>query len=369
MQVTIRRADLVEGLELLKEMCPIRFLELGRGVLVTATDHSVVLEMTDDIHWGRVVLDRVAVGSQGKVATDPRLLSDLVRKLEEDEVELVADRRSLLLRASQSKYALRVFDTDLCQPFPDFPMALDIITERRTFAKLVERVAFLPIADPTLGKPALAGVFLEATDSILALSSSDGVRYVRGTVPAKMASARNFSFLLHPQTLKRVAALSLLAGSEVEIGFSENCVYIVCGMARFRSPLLEGHFPSTQGLYASVQMEACIETDAPPLGEAISRLLLFAEYSPNHPIRLSNSNTSSLLTTKTETGLAEETIGVRLTSGKPFHVTLNGKLFAEIISRVKAPTYEIKYYGAWAPVCVVPSDEKSLTVWMLPLKG
>jgi DNA polymerase III sliding clamp (beta) subunit (PCNA family) len=369
MKVTIRRAHLVEALDLLKELCPLRFRELERGVLITVSGSSVTLEVTDDVHWGKVTIDRVAIEEEGIVSTDPRILSDLVRKMEADEVELLKEKRGLVVRATDSKYRLRLFDPDLHPTFPLFPDTFTHTIERRALSLLIDRVAIVAQADRSLeDKP--SGIWLRTDSGKLRLYSTDKIRFIHGSVSVTTNSPDMPPVLLSPQSLKRVASVSLLAGADVNIKVDYNCIYIRCGNTLFRSPPYEGKFSGFYNDLEGFPVPANrIEVDSTVLSEAVSRLLLVASISAHNPIAFHAQSASCLLTTETEAGDAEEKVGSTRLAGENFRVHLNGRILSDVLTKMKAPKFIIASDSGRLALCLIPTDQPDLRVWILPIKS
>lgn len=238
------------------------------------------------------VSSKVTIGVQaqeaGKVLVPGRLLSEIVRSLPAQPVDLKLEGGRVVLTCGAARFTLPTMAVEDYPSLPEMPDTAGTV-ESSVFADAVAQVALAAGRDDTL--PVLTGVRVEIEDDQLTLAATDRYRLAVRTLPWKpQVSGLSTTALVPARTLADTAK-ALTTAPEVILALAtgaagEGMVGFEGSGRRTTSRLLEGEFPKYRSLLpAESSARATITTAS--FVEAVKRVALVAER--NTPVRLSFS--------------------------------------------------------------------------------
>lgn len=240
------------------------------GVLVELSDSDLTLTTTDLELTTRVRL--VLTGEAGKVLVPARLLSEIVRKLSSEEVELITDNGTVRIAGGRAKYEIRSL------PPEDFPQ-IDAPSDTRSLTldgsvlgKAFSQVTTAASRDET--RPVLTGVLFEGAGDELRIVATDSYRLAVRTLPAP--GVGDLKVLVPARAVSEVARLG--PSEEVRIEISSSLIGFHVGDASIQSRLIEGEFPSYNQLIPAEQPNT-LRIGKEPFVESLNRMAVMAQDS------------------------------------------------------------------------------------------
>ena len=321
-------------------------LELGPdGLEVSGFDYEVS---------SRVRLDVVAQET-GRVLVPGRLLSDIVRSLPAQPVDLRVEGSRVVLTCGPARFTLPTLPVEDYPALPAMPQTAGTLGSD-VFAAAVAQVALAAGRDDTL--PVLTGVRFEIEGETLTLAATDRYRLAVRTLPWRPASSDISTTALVPARTLADTARALASGPEVTLaltsaqgtGTSEGMIGFEGAGRRTTSRLLEGEFPKYRSLLPS-ESTAVAEIATAPFVEAVKRVALVA--ARNAPVRLGFSTDGVVL----EAGGADDAQASEQlecgwegsASGEPFSIAFNPQYLLDGLGAVDSDTTTLSFTGPTRP--------------------
>ena len=321
-------------------------LEVGPdGLEVSGFDYEVS---------SRVRLPATADES-GRVLVPGRLLSDIVRSLPAQPVDLRLEGTRVVLTCGPARFTLPTLPVEDYPALPAMPETVGTLGSD-AFAAAVAQVALAAGRDDTL--PVLTGVRFEIEGDTLTLAATDRYRLAVRTLPWRPAVPDVSTTALVPARTLAETARALAAAPEVVValsqgsggGSSEGMIGFEGAGRRTTSRLLEGEFPKYRSLLPN-DSTALAEVATAPFVEAVKRVALVA--ARNAPVRLSFSADGVVL----EAGGADDAQASEQlecgwegpASSEPFSIAFNPQYLLDGLGAVDSDTTTLSFTGPTRP--------------------
>ena len=285
MELRVERDALADAVVWTARSLPARPpMQVLLGLLLETTDAGLSVSGFDYEVSSRITVD-AQVPDGGRVLVPGRLLSDIVRSLPAQPVDLRVEGGRVVLTCGAARFTLPTMQVDDYPSLPDMPATAGTL-ESDVFAAAVGQVALAAGRDDTL--PVLTGVRVEIEGDSLTLAATDRYRLAVRTLSWRPTTPDLSTTALVPARTLADVAKALTSGPEVSVALAtgsagEGMVGFEGAGRRTTSRLLEGEFPKYRSLLPS-ESSAVAEVEVGPFVEAVKRVALVAER--NTPVRL-----------------------------------------------------------------------------------
>jgi DNA polymerase-3 subunit beta len=336
------------------------------GLLLEVGDDGLEISGFDYEVSSRVRLD-VTSDASGKVLVPGRLLSDIVRSLPAQPVDLRVEGTRVVLTCGPARFTLPTLPVEDYPALPAMPATAGTLGSD-VFAAAVAQVALAAGRDDTL--PVLTGVRFEIEGETLTLAATDRYRLAVRTLPWRPEDASVSTTALVPARTLSETARALTAGPEVTLalatGGSEGMIGFEGGVGgtarRTTSRLLEGEFPKYRSLLPS-ESTAVAEIATAPFAEAVKRVALVA--ARNAPVRLGFSADGVVL----EAGGADDAQASEQlectwegsASSEPFQIAFNPQYLLDGLGAVDSDTTTLSFTGPTRPAVLTGKRDADVT--------
>ena len=286
MELRVERDALADAVVWTARSLPTRPpMQVLLGLLLETTDDGLSVSGFDYEVSSQIRVD-VTTAEPGRVLVPGRLLSDIVRALPAQPVDLRLEGTRVVLTCGAARFTLPTL------PVEDYPALPAMPTSAGTFesdvlAAAVAQVALAAGRDDTL--PVLTGVRVEIDGDTITLAATDRYRLAVRTLAWKPEQPGLMATALVPAKTLADTAKALASGPEVVLALSsgsgagEGMIGFEGGGRRTTSRLLEGEFPKYRSLLPT-ESSAFASLATGPLVEAVKRVALVA--ARNAPVRL-----------------------------------------------------------------------------------
>jgi DNA polymerase-3 subunit beta len=301
----------------------------------------------------RVRLD-VTADEPGRMLVPGRLLSEIVRSLPAQPVELRVEGTRVVLTCGAARFTLPTLPVEDYPELPAMPAVAGTLGSD-VFAAAVAQVALAAGRDDTL--PVLTGVRFEIEGETLTLAATDRYRLAVRTLPWRPVDPSISTTALVPARTLSETARALTAAPEVTLALSsasghEGMIGFEGAGRRTTSRLLEGEFPKYRSLLPS-ESTAVAEVATGPFAETVKRVALVA--ARNAPVRLGFSADGLVL----EAGGADDAQasehlecsweGPAAETGEPFQIAFNPQYLLDGLGAVDSDTTTLSFTGPTRP--------------------
>jgi DNA polymerase-3 subunit beta len=298
MELRVERDALADAVVWTARSLPARPpMQVLLGLLLETSEHGLSVSGFDYEVSSQISVE-VTTAEPGRVLVPGRLLSDIVRSLPPQPVELRLEGSRVVLTCGAARFTLPTLPVEDYPALPAMPTTAGSL-ESDVFGAAVAQVALAAGRDDTL--PVLTGVRIEIEGDQLTLAATDRYRLAVRTLQWKPQQPDLSATALVPARTLADTAKALTNGPEVTLALStagagEGMIgfegFANGSSRRTTSRLLEGEFPKYRSLLPS-ESSSHAEVETAPLVEAVKRVALVA--ARNAPVRLSFSADGVLL--------------------------------------------------------------------------
>jgi DNA polymerase-3 subunit beta len=373
MKIRISREDLTNELAKLQGVVSQRStLAILSNALFDASDGTLKLDATDlDISVSTACACEVE--EAGKVTLQAKSIYDIVKNLEEDEIELETEENYW------AKLKAGAVDCRIVGTHPDdFPQVLDtsdvemypIGTER--LLDMIDKTLFSVSTDDA--RPNLTGAFFKVTEEgSLLMVSTDGHRLSKIEVnPDEFETGGNIPDALRDGIIIPRKGLAELKrnvdpkGAELSFGLKDNNIVFKHGPMSLSIRLIDGTFPDfTQVLPKESENKAIGQKDI--LTQSLRFVSLFANPKTNN-VRLSlNDEGLELYATDPDRGEGLKVVPVEY-SGPPVKAGYNYKYLLDVLGAIDGEEVAIEIIDTLSPTLVRDTESDDALFVVMPMR-
>lgn len=373
MKIRISREDLTSELAKLQGVVSQRStLAILSNALFDANDGTLKLDATDlDISVSTACACEVE--EAGKVTLQAKSIYDIVKNLEEDEIEIETEENYW------AKLKAGAVDCRIVGTHPDdFPQVLDtsdvemypIGTER--LLDMIDKTLFSVSTDDA--RPNLTGAFFKVTDDgALLMVSTDGHRLSKIEVsPEEFETGGNIPDELREGIIIPRKGLAELKrnvdpkGAELSFGLKDNNIVFKHGPMSLSIRLIDGTFPDfTQVLPKESENKAIGEKDI--LMQSLRFVSLFANPKTSN-VRLSlNEDGLELYATDPDRGEGLKVVPVEY-DGPPVKAGYNYKYLLDVLGAIDGDEVAIEIIDTLSPTLVRDTQSDDALFVVMPMR-
>ena len=323
----------------------------GDQLTLTATDRELTITMQLT----------VAGDGDGDVVVTARLASDVVRSLDPGAVNVTVDEEGIHIDSARSKFSIQTMGAE------DFPRvaALDgdpVVLEAGGLLTALRQVVKAASADES--RPVLTGVLLSAEQEGLRLVTTDSYRLALCDLPGLEVLGSEQSVLVPSRALQEIIRL-LGDVEQVSVRFSEREASFNLGAATVTTRLIEGEFPSYQGLIPAHQPNR-LTIGREGFVNAVRRVRLMAQDST--PIRLDMSAAGlELSATTQDVGEAREQLDA-VFDGEDLTVAFNPEYLLDGAEAAPGDEIVLNTVDALKPAVIRTPESEQFLYLLMPVR-
>ncbi len=347
MKVSFSRSDLLGELQMVARATAVRSaIQALSGILFRASGNRVELAATDTEISVRSSLE-AKVEREGAILVPGRLLVDILRALDGDEVTLDSEGETgeLVLTSREARFVIRSFPKDDFPQLPDASGSGVVKVPAAAFAKTIERVARAASRDET--RPVLTGILVSVNEGTLRMVATDSYRLSVKETPLGGEASEPFEANVPARALQELSRVVADRGvEEVSAVASDNQIVFVLDGITLSSRMIDGQFPNYRQLLPDTY-EHEIEVAKSELAAIVRRVSLMAQR--NAPLRLTFENGQLSVAAQTpDVGEASESLPVKF-SGEKLEIGFNPQFLQDGLDGVQGEDLRLKLISPLRP--------------------
>ena len=305
------------------------------------------------------------VQTEGKIVLSANLLTDIVRKLPGESVQIeITENLTAKITCGQSKFELLGIDA---KEFPSLPTVddSDFFELPANVVRSMIKQTIFAVSD-TDAKPIHTGTLFEIKDKTITLVSVDGYRLAMRTESIK--EDLDLSFVVPGKTLREVLRL-LPDNSDEPIKISTGMRHTVFYVGEYSivSRLLEGDFIDYKATVPEKsKYKVCAKTQ--DFVDSVERVSLLISDRLKSPIRCLFSNSSIHLSCITGVGKASDEIPSKSDMKDELEIAFNNKYMSDALKNSDCDEIEIYLNGPLNPIKIKPKNSDSFLFLVLPVR-
>lgn len=357
LEISINTKDLSHALNQANSVVEKRnVLELSH-IKLTASDDKLEISATDmDLFLKQSLSAQIL--SNGEITVSAPLLTEIIRKISDETVNLVEDKNNLYIKGKNYQFQLLTLPSASFPTIKEFEIESRINVSAKKLIGLFEATIFSISTDET--RYNLNGVYLHIRDGHLKAASTDGHRL--SLASTKMPNAgSDFGLIIPRKTVLELIKL-LKSGkniqSEIIIEFCSNKIRFMCGDTILISKLIDAEFPD-YGNFIPKNNSNILNISTQALGKSIDRVATVT-VEKFRAVKFFIEQSHLVISASGEAkGQATETIeynGDNHYQGENLSIGFNPKYWNDIFSAINQEKIKVAINDYSMPILVTPID-------------
>jgi DNA polymerase III subunit beta len=363
MKIQCQKADLLNGVNIVLKAVPVKStMPILECLIIDVTDQSIKL-IANDMELGIETIIKGTIIEKGTVALNAKVLSEIVRRLPENEVSITTDSNYLTeIICEKANFSISGRSGEEFPVLPKIEKENVVNLSQFTLKEIIRQTVF-SISDNESNK-IMTGELFEISKNELRVISLDGHRISIRKIFMK-ESYEDRKVIVPGKTLNEISKiLSGEASSQVQIFFTEKHVLFEFDNTLVLSRLIEGEYYRIDQMLSS-DYETKVTINKKELQNCIERASLLIRETDKKPIIIDIKNNNFELKINTAIGSMKEEIDITL-EGKDIVIGFNPKFLLDALRVIDDENVDIYLINAKAP-CFIRDKEQSYIYLILPV--
>ena len=363
MKLLFSKEDILKSINIVMKAVSNRTtMPVLKCILINAADGEITLS-ANDMELAINTRAKGQIMEEGSIAIDAKILSDIVRKLPDDDVYLEADSNYFAnIKCGKAKFNIPGQDPEEFPESPVIEKSEYLGMSQFTLKEMIRQTTFS--LDLNENNKLMTGELFEIKNNVLRLVSLDGHRIaVRRLVLA--VNHENRRVVVPGKTLNEIAKiLSDNIEDQVMIYFSSNHIEFEFDDTEVYSRLIEGDYFHIDRMISG-EHQTKFRVNKKEFSECIERASLLIREGENKPIILEVNDNSIDLRIQTALGSMDETVDT-YKEGNDIRIGFNPKFFTDALKVIDDEEIDIYMVNPKAP-CFIKDEEETYLYLILPV--
>ena len=325
------------------------------GLKITANDMELAIESN---------YIEADVQEAGIVALEAKFFSDIIRKIDGDELRIYVDEKSIAtIKCNKSEFKMSGLDGEDFPPVPTIETDSKFVISQSDLRNLIRQTIFSVSQDES--KQVLTGELIEIENNIMNMVSVDGYRisYKEAELIESIGAKR---VIIPGKSLNEISKiLSNEDDEKVYIYFTDNHVMFDINGYIVVSRILHGEFIKYQQSFTN-DFKTVVKINRAELLLSLERASLISRDSRKIPVKL-EIDENIIITSNTETGAAYEEVNAEI-DGDKLTIAFNPKYLIDALKVIDDEEINMNFNTALSPCIFKPVEGESFKYLILPLR-
>ena len=348
MKLVFNQTDLMNSVNIVMKAIPGKTtMPILQCIMIDAS-RSRILFTGNDMELGIETEVKGTIIESGKIALDAKILSDIVRKLPNNEVTIVTDDKyTATITCEKAKFVIPGKSGEDFAYLPTIETRASVAISQFSLKELIRQTIFSIAVNEN--NKLMTGELFEIKNNVLRVVSLDGHRI----------AIRNLD------TLSEISKIISGEGSEmVTINFSSNYILFEFDQTVVLSRLIEGEYFQIDQMLSS-DYDTKIEINRQEFISCIDRATLLVRESDKMPVIMDIEDTGMNIQITTPLGSMNESMGV-IKTGKDIVIGFNPRLLLDALRVIDDESVTLYFVNAKAP-CFIRDDKNTYIYLILPV--
>lgn len=367
MKITCTKSNFSEGINIVLKAVPGKTTMPILECLVFEAGKEKVKLTTNDMEIGIETFIDAQIEEEGSILINAKMISDLVRKLPDDDVHIQTDNnQNVFISCGKSKFSLSGMEADEFPVLPTIEKSKEVTISEFMLKEMIRQTVF-SISDNESNK-ILTGELFEIKGNEFKIVSLDGHRVSVRKMELK-DSYDHIKVVVPGKTLNEISKI-LTGGmeNEVHMYFNDKHILFEFGVTKVLSRLIEGNYYNIDQMLSS-DYETKITVNKNELYNCIDRSTLLLRESDKKPIVMNIQDGTMKIEMNSQIGSMDEDIAVEK-EGEDLVIAFNPKFLTDALRVIDDEQINIYLINSKSP-CYIKNSEESYIYLILPvnLKG
>jgi DNA polymerase III subunit beta len=335
-----------------------------KGILLQATEDGLLKVVASDLDLSIEKKLKVSVWEEGSIVVSARLFSDIIRKLPNEEVEIVEENNTVTIRCLSSEFSI------VGQPAEEFPNIGKIVEEDKIriekdiFRDMIKRTSFSASIEESKG--IIVGLLIEMDEDSITMVALDGFRMA---VAREMKSNKEKKkIIVAARILNEINKIFSEAeeDKEIDLIIDEKRAVILMEDTRIVLRILEGEFIKYKDIIPK-EHQCKLKVNRAEFLNSMERASLLAKEGKNNLIKFSVFRDKIILTSRSEEGNVKEEVFVEK-DGTDLEIGFNAKYIIDVLKAISDEEIAMEFNTGVSPCLIKPIEGDRFEYLVLPVR-
>jgi DNA polymerase-3 subunit beta len=363
MKLVFNQTDLMNSVNIVMKAIPGKTtMPILQCIMIDAS-RSRILFTGNDMELGIETEVKGTIIESGKIALDAKILSDIVRKLPNNEVTIVTDDKyTATITCEKAKFVIPGKSGEDFAYLPTIETRASVAISQFSLKELIRQTIFSIAVNEN--NKLMTGELFEIKNNVLRVVSLDGHRIAIRNLELK-DNCPDLKVVVPGKTLSEISKIISGEGSEmVTINFSSNYILFEFDQTVVLSRLIEGEYFQIDQMLSS-DYDTKIEINRQEFISCIDRATLLVRESDKMPVIMNIADTGMNIQITTPLGSMDESMGV-IKTGKDIVIGFNPRLLLDALRVIDDESVTLYFVNAKAP-CFIRDDKNTYIYLILPV--
>lgn len=373
MEISCKREELLKGMQTVQSVVGTKStLPVLANVLLEAKGKKMDMTATD-LEVGVRCSINVEVSRPGAITVPAKTLSEVVRELPSEEVNIGVDEKNRVkIDSGQAIFNLMGLPKEDYPALPKFKTDGEFSIDREVLSDMIRKTIFSVSQDET--RYVLCGIYFRVEKGKLTMVSTDGRRLSYISKDIGIEKKKEAKIIIPTKAVNELnRILTQVATREeegkegkVKISIEENQVGFMVDDTILISRLIEGHFPNYEQVIPR-SSEIKLKIDTEELLQATRRVaLLTTEKSSS--IRYSLKKNKLVINANTEgLGEARDIVGIDYAGGE-MEIAYNPQFLISVLRNIGCQEIYLELTNSLNPCLIRPTTGEDYISIVMPMR-
>lgn len=363
MKITCSKSNLLKGVNTVMKAVPSKTtMPILECILVDASS-GIIKFTANDMELGIETKVEGEILEKGIVALEAKLFSEIIRKLPDSDVTIVADEKNnTQITCEKAKFSIMGKDGEDFSYLPFVERDYKISLSQFTLKEVIRQTIFSIAVNDS--NKMMTGELFEIQENEMRVVSLDGHRISIRKIELKSQYGEK-KVIVPGKTLIEISKI-LTGGTEdiVDIYFTDNHIVFEFDQTVVVSRLIEGNYFRVNQMLSN-DYETKVKINKREFLDCIDRATLLVKEGDKRPIILNISEGVMELKISSQIGSMDEIIDIEL-EGKNIKIGFNPKFLIDALRVIDDESIDIYYMNPKAP-CFIRDQEQNYIYLILPV--
>lgn len=334
------------------------------GILIECGSNTLSLTGYD-FEFGINTIMQVDVVEPGAIVINAKVLCDIIRKLNNDEVTIETNGNSVSIISGAAQYNITGIDAEDYPELPSVNNGKKIELEQNLMYSMVNQTVFA-VADNESSKPVYTGLKFEIENGNITMIGVDGYRLAIRKEKINY-DGEPLDFVVPKKTIKEITKLfNLEENKTINILISKRHIVFEIENYSIISRLLDGEFIDYTAAIPSVSKTTVLINTSDAIN-CIERTLPVIENNQKNPIRCLFEGDQMRVSTVSSLGRVVDYTHAN-TSGDRVEIGFNSKFMLDALHASDTDEVKIELGGPVSPAVIKPINAENFIFLVLPMR-
>ncbi|OOB78935.1 MAG: DNA polymerase III subunit beta [Epulopiscium sp. Nuni2H_MBin001] len=332
-------------------------------ILINANSNYVTLT-TNNLDLGIESTFEADVITNGLIALEAKLLSEIIKKMPNEEIEInLLENNYVSIASGKSKFTIVARTGEDFPALPKVQVQKGYTIPRAALKDMINQTIFSVASDES--RPAFMGEMFHIKDNTFNLVSVDGFRisYRQAEIVNEFGEIES---IVPAKALAEIARILPHDDGDVIMYFDNRHVFFDIENTKIVSRLLEGEFLKYSQMFTP-DYDTQIIVNCKELLMCIERASVISREGKKHPICLEINTEQMIIKSNTDFGTSIEELNADI-QGKNLTIAFNPRYLMDALKAIEDDEIMINFLSIIEPCIIQPKNGNAYKYLILPIR-